>query len=85
MTILQQEKLSNTIKTITTLFAVIITILTIVWAVSAQNTKFDAGFQKIETIDRVVQKHDIEIAILKNDIAYIRETVTEIKQEVKRQ
>ena len=48
-------------------------------ALEAACSEVDAAHEKIRRIDPIIQNHTTDIAVLKNDIGYIREATDEIR------
>lgn len=63
---------------------VIITISSILWAASAQNSRFENSCEKINKIEEKSNNNEKKIIGIGKDIEYIKNGIDEIKKEIKK-
>ena len=64
-----------------TILTIAVTIGGIVWALSAQNQKLEAGCKDIEAVKLKVERHDRSITTIETKLDYIIKGVDELKKK----
>ena len=56
----------------------------ILLAMGSQNQKLENGCKRIDVIETQVSENEIDIAVIKTDVKYIRKGIDEIKEELRK-